>query len=74
MQSHFDGWFNKPVILQIALGELRVPLRGTIIRDSVDALRVRLAETWDVDIYKSLIVGIQEDAMVRLDNNKVFEN
>jgi hypothetical protein len=48
-------------VLQVAAGDLRVPIRGTIVGESDDAVRFRIGETWDVDIYKTMILAVEED-------------
>ncbi len=40
---------------------MRIPLRGTIVRETDDALRFRVGEGWDVDIYKAMILAIEQD-------------
>ena len=33
-----------------------------IHRESSDAVRLRIGENWDVDIYKSMILAVEEDS------------
>ncbi len=66
MQSPFAAWMNQAVVLQVALGDLRVPLRGIIVGESAGAVRFRLGEAWDVDIYKSMILAVEEDIGARV--------
>jgi len=61
MQSAYATWVGQPVVLHIAAGELRVPLRGTIVSESSEALRFRIGEGWDVDIFKSMVLSVEED-------------
>jgi hypothetical protein len=61
MTSAFAVWRGQPVILQVAAGTTRVPLRGTIVGESDEALRVRIGSGWDVDIYKTMVVAVEED-------------
>ncbi len=51
------------MVLQVALGELKVPLRGRVVKDGGDTLRMRIGDGWDVDIYKAMILAVEEDAM-----------
>jgi hypothetical protein len=62
MRSSYATWMGQAVVLQVSTADLRVPLRGMIVGESSDALRVRIAENWDVDIFKNMILGVQEDA------------
>ena len=61
MQRAYATWLGQPVVLQVQAGEMRVPLRGTIISESPDAVRFRIGEGWDVDIYKAMVLAVEED-------------
>jgi hypothetical protein len=61
MKGGFATWFGQPVVLQVEAGEMRVPLRGTIVSESSDAVRFRIGEGWDVDIYKAMVKAVEED-------------
>jgi len=58
MQSAYATWMGQSVVLQVATGDLRVPLRGMIVGESDDALRFRIGEGWDVDIFKGMVLSI----------------
>ena len=66
MDDAFNAWIGQPVVLQVALGEIKVPLRGRLLKDSGETLRMRIGEGWDVDIYKAMVVAVEEDAMATL--------
>jgi hypothetical protein len=66
MDSPFAAWIGHPVIVQVALGDIKVPLRGKLLKDSGETLRMRIGEGWDVDIYKAMVVAVEEDAMSNL--------
>jgi hypothetical protein len=38
---------------------IRVPLRGRLVGETAKALRLRAEETWDFDIFKSMVLGIE---------------
>lgn len=61
MQSVYESWIGTPVVLQVATGELRVPLRGTIIGENGDAVRFRVGDGWDIDVFKAMILAVEED-------------
>lgn len=61
MSDAYAPWLNQAVILQVACNGLRVPLRGTIVGESSDAIRFRLEQSWDVDIFKNMILAIEQD-------------
>jgi hypothetical protein len=66
MDSAFKSWIGHPVVLQVALGDIKVPLRGKLLKDGAETVRMRIGEGWDVDIYKVMILAVEEDVMVLL--------
>jgi hypothetical protein len=66
MESAFKAWVGQPVVLQVALGDIKVPLRGKLLKDGDDTVRMRIGDGWDVDIYKAMIMAVEEDKMVHL--------
>jgi len=63
MDSGYAAWIGLPVVLQVALGDIKVPLRGKLLKDGGDTVRMRIGDGWDVDIYKAMILAVEEDAM-----------
>jgi hypothetical protein len=61
VQSPFAVWLGQSVVLQVAEADFHVPLRGTIVGESEESVRFRIGESWDVDIYKSMILAVEED-------------
>ena len=39
MDSAFKVWIGQPVVLQVALGEIKVPLRGRLLKDGDETVR-----------------------------------
>jgi hypothetical protein len=66
MKSVYRPWIGQPVVLQVALGDIRVPLRGTLLKDGDLTVRMRIGEGWDVDIYKEMIMGVEQDSLALL--------
>lgn len=66
MKSGYAAWVGQPVVLQVALGDIKVPLRGTLLKDGAQSVRMRIGEGWDVDIFKSMIVAVEKDSMALL--------
>ncbi len=66
MDSAYATWIGHPVVLQLALGDIKVPLRGKLLKDGGETVRMRIGEGWDVDIYKAMILAVEEDSMVLL--------
>jgi hypothetical protein len=63
MKSGYEAWIGVPVVLQVVLGDSKVPLRGKLLKESVDTVRMRIGDGWDVDIYKAMILAVEEDSM-----------
>jgi hypothetical protein len=63
MDSAFKAWIGQPVVLQVALGDIKVPLRGKLLKDGDETVRMRIGDGWDVDIYKTMVMAVEEDAM-----------
>ena len=61
MPSAYASWVGQAVVLQVAAGDLRVPLRGVIVGESEGAVRFRIGEGWDIDIYKPMILAVEQD-------------
>jgi len=63
MQTGFNNWLGHAVVLQVALGDIQVPLRGKLLKESGETVRMRIGEGWDVDIYKNMILAVEEDGL-----------
>jgi hypothetical protein len=66
MDSAFKAWVGHPVVLQVALGDIKVPLRGKLLKVGDKTVRMRIGDGWDVDIYKAMIMAVEEDSMALL--------
>ena len=66
MQSAYAVWVGQPVVLQVAAGDLRVPLRGMILGETEQVIRFRVDQAWDIDIYKSMVLAVEQDPLVRI--------
>jgi hypothetical protein len=64
MQTVYASWIGQAVILQVAADDLRVPLRGVIVGESDTAVRFRVGEGWDIDIFKPMILAVEQDNWV----------
>ncbi len=63
MDTVYQPWIGHAVVLQVALGDIKVPLRGRILRDGGETLRMRIGDGWDIDIYKTMVLAVEQDAM-----------
>jgi hypothetical protein len=61
MEGGYEVWMGQPVILRVVAGSLRVPLRGRLLSETTDVVRLRIADSWDVDIFKTMVVGVEHD-------------
>jgi hypothetical protein len=61
MPGAYALWIGQAVTLQVAADELRVPLRGVIVGESDCTVRLRVGEGWDIDIYKHMVLAIEQD-------------
>lgn len=68
MEGGYAAWVGQPVILRVATGNLRVPLRGRLLSETSDVIRLRIADSWDVDIFKSMVVAVEHDLPVHVLN------
>ena len=68
MEGGYAVWMGQPVVLRVLAGNLRVPLRGRLMLETGDTVRLRIAESWDVDIFKSMILAIEHDNPVYVVN------
>jgi hypothetical protein len=66
MEARYNAWLGHAVVLQVALGDIKVPLRGKMLRESGETVRMRIGDGWDVDIYKAMIVAVEEDGMAMI--------
>jgi hypothetical protein len=63
MQTGYSAWLGQAVVLQVALGDIHVPLRGKLLKEGGDTVRMRVGEGWDIDIYKNMILGVEQDGL-----------
>jgi hypothetical protein len=63
MQTGFNVWLGQAVVLQVALGDIQVPLRGKLLKEGGDTVRMRIGDGWDVDIYKNMILNVEQDGL-----------
>lgn len=61
MSDIYSSWLDRQVVLLISAGEARLELRARVVKESNNALRVRVDGCWDVDIFKEMIVRVEAD-------------
>lgn len=58
MTGCFATWMGLPVFLNVTTGNIKTSIFCTIISESDATVRVRIADEWDVDIYKEMIRAV----------------
>ena len=66
MTSAYATWIGHAVVLQVDTAGLRVPLRGTIVGENDESVRFRVGDTWDIDIFKPMILAVEEDKWAKI--------
>ncbi|MCL6481893.1 MAG: hypothetical protein K6U02_09210 [Firmicutes bacterium] len=61
MSGTYAPWLHQAILLQVASSDLRVVLRGTIVGETDNAVRFRLEPNCEIDIFKNMILSIEED-------------
>jgi len=61
MQTMYESWINKPVVLQVVIADVLVDLRGTLVGESATSIRLRIDGRWDFDVSKDVIVSVEHD-------------
>ena len=64
LQNAYASWMGQLVVLQVSIGDLKVPLRGTMVSESKEAVRMRIGEGWDIDVFKTMILTVDRDKAV----------
>ena len=63
MEEGYNAWLGQAVVLQVALGDIKVPLRGRLLKEGGEKVRMRVGDGWDIDIYKAMILTVEKDGM-----------
>ena len=65
LSSAYSPWLGRPVALLVSAGELRTTLRGILIGESEASVRVRIGGIWDVDIYKAMVLSVEDIVLIQ---------
>ncbi len=60
MQNAFEWSIGQEVVVQLAFGQVKVSLRGVLLRDQTETLLMRLEAGPDIEIAKTRILAIEE--------------
>ncbi len=61
MEGVYAAWTGQPVVLQLATEDIRASLRGVIVGESAGAVRFRHGDDLVIDIFKDMILALEED-------------
>jgi hypothetical protein len=67
MESAFEPWIGQAVVVQLTLGQIKLSLRGTLLRDQCDTLLVRPEAGSDVEIPKTKVLAIEQSGRSCID-------
>jgi hypothetical protein len=65
LSSAYSPWLGRPVALRVSAGELQTTLCCIVIGESEAAVRVRIGGIWDVDIYKEMVLSVEDIVLVQ---------
>lgn len=60
MQSAFESWVGQQVVVQLAVGQIKVSLHGVLLRDQTETLLMRPEAGSDIEIAKTTVLAIEE--------------
>lgn len=60
MQNAFESWIGQQVVVQLAFGQIKVSLRGKLLRDETETLLMRPEAGSDIEIAKTRVLAIEE--------------
>jgi len=64
MNPAYSDLIGQSVIVRARVGTLRVPLRGRLLSQTSDVLRLRIADSWNIDVAKSQVERIEHAAAI----------
>lgn len=60
MESPFDAWIGRPVVVQMGLGGIKLSVRGAFLEVREESLLVRSEAGTEVEIPKTKVLAIEE--------------
>jgi len=60
MDAVFEPWIGQPVIVRLAVGYIRLSLRGTVLKEQQETLLLRPENGPDLEINKDTVLAIEE--------------
>lgn len=65
MERTFEPWVGQAVVVQLALGRVKLSVRGTLLKDRGETLLVTPEVGCDVEIPKTTVLAIEEARRVK---------
>lgn len=62
MESAFQPWIGQPVVVQMALGQIRASVRGILLRDQSETLLMKTQGGSELKIPKVTVLAVEEAA------------
>ena len=66
MQSAFEWWIGQHVLVRLTLGEIKVSLRGVLLKDRTETLLMEPEFGSELEIPKKMILAIEEVGAAQL--------
>ena len=60
MKSVFEQWIGKQIVAQLDLGDMKVGVHGTLLKEKHETLVVKTQENCEVEVYKNMVLAIEE--------------
>jgi hypothetical protein len=60
MEAVFESWIGQPVIMRLAVGYVRLSLRGTVLKEREETLLLRPENGPDLEINKNTVLAVEE--------------
>lgn len=66
MQNPFESWIGQRVVVQLALGQVKVSLRGVLLEDLTETLLMKPEAGPRIEIAKTKILAIEREESKRI--------
>jgi RNase P/RNase MRP subunit p29 len=60
MRGAFEQWIGKRIVVQLDLGEMKVGLHGTLLKEKHETLVMKTQENCEFEIYKTMVLAVEE--------------
>ena len=60
MNSAFEYWLGEQVVVQVDLGQIKLPVRGSLLEERADTIMMRISDGTEVEIYKAMVLAVEE--------------